>query len=168
MLTSASKWPSRWWRWMEMRWPGSSGSSLKRRWFKWGEGLNPTVLSVSPIFIHTLTRGCVGGEVGKITYVWCRGGACVMFHSVTGWLPPVRADAGSQRICREAHSQLMSSDMLTTPVFWFVCRCLFWCLFVFSSAHPVQRWCWAEVFWSGSAIPRPDRWPGHHRLCPGY
>lgn len=32
MLTDASRWPSRWWRWTEMRWPGSSGSSSKRRW----------------------------------------------------------------------------------------------------------------------------------------
>lgn len=31
MPINVSRWHSRWWRWMEMRWPGSSGSSSKKR-----------------------------------------------------------------------------------------------------------------------------------------
>lgn len=84
MPTNASKWPSRWWRWMETRWPGSSGSSSKRRW-----GLNAqTLVWASPIFISQTTRGCEGRVMWKIIYLRCGGGTSVMFHSLTGWLPP--------------------------------------------------------------------------------
>lgn len=31
MPINVSRWRSRWWRWTEMRWPGSSGSSSKKR-----------------------------------------------------------------------------------------------------------------------------------------
>lgn len=100
MLTDASRWPSRWWRWTETRWPGSSGSSSRRRWSSAelhhtdaGAGLRPgraRAVSLEPIFKsgaeHVDVRGGVLWEIICAWWWWWRGEGFVMFHPLIGWL----------------------------------------------------------------------------------
>lgn len=103
MLTDASKWPSRWWRWTEMRWPGSSGSSSKRRWNT--GGINHTGAGaglrrgrargcLASLFLNrSRARGCERWDMWKIIRAWCGGGISDDVSSSHWLLGPQRAES---------------------------------------------------------------------------
>lgn len=126
MLTNASKWPSQWWRWTEMRWPASSGSSSKKRWYS---GVQESLKRV-PVFHrranpHFLTglflyhrRDARGGLCADyLRIMW--GSGFVMFHSLTGWLP------SESRWCfvsgRHGEGWWVKKDV---NVFWYLMFCV--------------------------------------------